>query len=632
MKRDINLQKKILEYIEENGRMPQAKKSLALYQKWRTSNERFILENMKDKELSEIPEEYREFIEKMREYGYGVEENIQKEILKDIEKNGKLPTMKQKNEKELYQKWWLSDEKSVLKICEGEPIEKVPEKYRDFVEKIREYDKSIGDEILEFIENKKRLPDGTVKEEWALYKKLWRSSEKRALDIFNGKPIEDVPEKYRKFVKKMRDYGLEKKGKVRSKSDPEIQKEILEFIGKNGIMPHDGESSVLYQKWLISNERFILENMKDKELSEIPEEYRKFIKKMREYGYGLNEKIFQKEMLKFIEENGKLPNASNSGNEEELYYKWRLSNEKIALEIFEGKPIEDVPEKYRKFVEKMREYGYGIKKKTIGDEILEFIENKKRLPNAFVKEECRLYARWRKSSEKRALEIFEGKPIEDVPEKYREFVKEMRNYKETIKTSKKQRKIKRSFDSGKIQFNKRYKVKNESVQKEILEYIKENGKLPTTRHKNGKKLYQKWWLSDEKSVLKICEGEPIEKVPEKYRDFVEKMREYGYGIKKKTIGDEMLEFIENRKRMPKDFVEEEKNLYARWMVSSEKRALDIFNGKPIEDVPEKYRRFVEKMRNYGLEESNKVRSKSDPEIQKEILKFIEKNGIMPHDG
>ena len=683
MKSDINLQKKILEYIEQNGKMPHDGESIALYQKWRISNERFILENMNDKELNEIPEEYREFIKKMREYGYGVEENLQKEILEYIKGNGKLPNTRHKNGKELYKKWWPSDEKSVLKICEGESIEKVPEKYREFVKKMREYGygikkKTIGEEILEFIENKKRMPKGFIKEESSLYARWFVSSEKRALEIFHGKSIEDVPKKYRGFVEKIRNYGLEKSDKVRTKSDPEIQKELLEFIEENGVMPHDGESLSLYQKWRISNERFILENMKDKELSEIPEEYREFIKKMREYGYGVEENL-QKEILEYIKGNGKLPNTRHK-NGKELYKKWWPSDEKSVLKICEGESIEKVPEKYREFVKKMREYGYGIKKKTIGEEILEFIENKKRMPKGFIKEESSLYARWFVSSEKRALEIFHGKSIEDVPENYRNFVKKMRIYEETIKTSKEQkRRIKGTFNSDKIQINKRYKVKNKSFQKEILEYIEKNGKmphageslslyqkwrrsnekfilenmkdkelseipkeyrqfikkmreyeyggeeeniqkkilefiekngkLPNSKMANGKELYQRWWGSDEKSVLKIYEGEPIEKVPEKYREFVRKMREYGYGIK---IGDEILEFIKNKKRLPIVSIKEENGLYIKWLNSDEKKAWTIYDGKPIEDVPENYRNFVKKMREHEeIYKQNKANSQSN---------------------
>ena len=440
MKSDVNFQKIILEFFKLNGRVPYNDND-TLYQKWKRSNEKFILKYMKDKDLSKIPEEYREFIRKMREYGYGFEEeNIQEKILEYIDKNGKLPSFSQKDGKELYKKWLKSDEKKILKIYEGENIEKVPEKYQGFVKKMREKGygieaKKIGDEILEFVEDKKRMPSSSKKTEKGLYIKWFKSNEKRALEIFYGRPIEDVPEKYREFVEKMRNYGLEKNCKIRSKADQKIQKEILEFIARNGIMPHDGKSSVLYQKWERSNERFMLENMKDKELSEIPEEYREFIKKMREYGYGID-KSMQKEILEFIEKNGKLPN-SKEGNGKDLYQRWWQSNEKFILDNYEEKAIEEIPKKYRDFIKKMREKGYGVEKKSFEEEIFEFIEERKRIPiSASEEKEKVLYRKWLNSDERKAWTIFDGKPIEDVPENYRNFVKKMREYQDIYKHNK----------------------------------------------------------------------------------------------------------------------------------------------------------------------------------------------------
>ena len=100
------------------------------------------------------------------------------------------------------------------------------------------------------------------------------------------------------------------------------------------------------------------------------------------------------------------------------------------------KELSEIPEEYREFIKKMREYGYGIKNKTTGDEILEFIKNKKRLPIVSIKEENGLYIKWLNSDEKKAWTIYDGKPIEDVPENYRNFVKKMREHEEIYKQNK----------------------------------------------------------------------------------------------------------------------------------------------------------------------------------------------------
>ena len=114
----------------------------------------------------------------------------------------------------------------------------------------------------------------------------------------------------------------------------------------------------------------------------MPEEYREFISKMREYGYGIEkEKNLQEQIIEFIEnssahniprgsikdENKRKKRVDNMTPEEHfeinLYKRWNNSKEKEVLEKCSGKSIEEVPEEYRGFISKMREYGYGLEKK-----------------------------------------------------------------------------------------------------------------------------------------------------------------------------------------------------------------------------------------------------------------------------
>ena len=60
----------VLEFCKKNGRLPQGKSESSLYEKWKKSEEKKIVDKYKGKEVKEIPEEHRKLVELMRSYGY----------------------------------------------------------------------------------------------------------------------------------------------------------------------------------------------------------------------------------------------------------------------------------------------------------------------------------------------------------------------------------------------------------------------------------------------------------------------------------------------------------------------------------------------------------------------------------
>ncbi|MBO6244045.1 MAG: hypothetical protein J6O41_05735, partial [Clostridia bacterium] len=108
-------------------------------------DEHKVLQEYAGRELEEVSEEYREKIEKLRSYGLGLEKNDKKpayeEIIEWLEThNGKMPVQRNsKDEKNLYQRWYWSDEHKILQEYTGKPIEEVPEEYREKIAKLREF-------------------------------------------------------------------------------------------------------------------------------------------------------------------------------------------------------------------------------------------------------------------------------------------------------------------------------------------------------------------------------------------------------------------------------------------------------------------------------------------------------------
>ena len=83
-------------------------------------------------------------------------------------------------------------------------------------------------------------------------------------------------------------------------------------------------------------------------------------------------------MLKFAEENGRIPNkikkelserTEKEKEENSLYRKWIETKEKKIVDRYAGMKIEEIPEEYRKLVQTIRNYGYlgkVIKAQQIG--------------------------------------------------------------------------------------------------------------------------------------------------------------------------------------------------------------------------------------------------------------------------
>lgn len=162
---------------------------------------------------------------------------------------------------------------------------------------------------------------------------------------------------------------------------------IIKFAEENGRMPNDTshkktsertekekEEDSLYRKWLKTEEKKTVDRYAGIDLEEIPEEYRELVQMIRNYGYlGRQQSGLTpfEEIIKFAEENGRLPKYYSSKKasektekereEENLYAKWLKSEEKKILEEYAGQPLENVPEEYIEKIAKLRTYGLGTK-------------------------------------------------------------------------------------------------------------------------------------------------------------------------------------------------------------------------------------------------------------------------------
>ena len=242
----------------------------------------------------------------------------------------------------------------------------------------------------------------------------------------------------------------------------ETFKEVMQFCEKNGRLPrgYNGTKVILTEeqiyernlcgRWYRSAEKQIVDKYAGVPIEKVPEEYKSIVKQVRKYGYGIEEKLTDYQMvMQFCEKNGRLPRGYSGRKatptkeqycERRLYDRWYKSPEKQIVDKYAGIPTEKVPEEYKAIVEQVRKYGYGIEEKLTGYQmVIKFCEKKGRLPRgcrgtkATLTEE-RFYEKilyansWLRSAEKKIVDKYVGIPIEKIPEEDRAIVEQVRSY------------------------------------------------------------------------------------------------------------------------------------------------------------------------------------------------------------
>ena len=363
---------------------------------------------------------------------------------------------------------------------------------------------------------------------------------------------------------------------------------------------------------------------------------------------GKTIKSIYEQVIDFIEIHGRIMRGAIGKNGEvltreemtkeqkkevKLYANWHNSKEYKILREYAGQPIGDVPEEYREKIATLRKYGLEPKlkkEKTIYEQVIDFIEiHGRQMKGNFHKkgrkaltieemteeqrEEVNLYQRWRRTKECKILQKYVGQPIENVPEEYREKIVTLRKY---------------GLESRQRQ--------EKSTYEQVIEFIETHGQIMrgaignrskklknkemTEEQKEEVNLYSRWRQSEEYKILQEYAGQPIENVPDEYREKIATLRKYGIQPRQKhekstyeqvigfieTYGRQMKsEFKEAGKRIKnKEMTEEQKkevNLYSRWKQSKEYKILQEYAGQPIENVPKEYREKIETLRKHGIE-------------------------------
>ena len=495
---------KVIEWLETHeGKLPGNGKEATeaekkLYYRWYSLKERKKLDEYAGVPIEEIPEEYREKIARLREL-IVVEKTVYEKVIEWLESHeGKLPrnnirkkltaaemTPEQKEEVNLCQRWYKSEEKKKLDEYAGVPIEEIPEEYRGKIARLRELivvvkKTTAYEEVIEWLEaHEGKLPSAgkeTTEAEKKLYHRWYSSKERQKLEKYAEVPIEEIPEEYRGKIAKLRELIVVKKT---------AYEEVIEWLeAHEGKLPGrakeatEAEKKLAY-RWKNSEERKKLAKYAEVPIEKIPQKYREKIARLRELIVVEEKKTTYEQVAEWLETHeGKLPSQGKKASKEEvnLYARWYNSEERKKLDEYAGVPIEEIPEEYREKIEKLREL--MVVEKTAYEEVIEWLEaHEGKLPSQgkkATKEEGNLYQRWHKSEERKKLDEYAGVPIDEVPEEYREKIAKLREF--GIMGKRKLNQVKQQRDEAKSENNKA-----KELEKEVEEELKRKGRTHAER-------------------------------------------------------------------------------------------------------------------------------------------------------
>ena len=277
LKQEETIYEQVIEFIEKHGRImrgsigkngkvltrdemtEEQKEEVNLYDRWIQSKEYKILRQYAEQSIENVPEEYREKIATLREYGIEPrqqqkqEKTTYEQVIEFIETHGRIMksaflekgkaltkekmTEEQNKEVNLHAMWRRTKEYKILQEYAGQPIGDVPEEYREKIAILRKYrieprqrqkkEKSIYEQVIEFVEKHGRQMKGNFYqkrkaltreemteeqiEESNLYQRWRRTNEYKILQEYAEQPIENVPEEYRAKIATLRKHGIEPK-------------------------------------------------------------------------------------------------------------------------------------------------------------------------------------------------------------------------------------------------------------------------------------------------------------------------------------------------------------------------------------------------------------------------------------
>lgn len=342
------------------------------------------------------------------------------------------------------------------------------------------------EQIIEWLETHDgKMPQGNLKknglyvkmedleeerlDEIRLYGRWLNCPERKMLNKYVGVEIEDIPEseELKEKIQKLRSYGLglrlpttyeclvewlERHDSKMPKASATFRDEAGNYIKSEDMTEEQLEEKKLYDAWVRSEEKKLLEKYEEVPVEEIPEseEIKEKIKTLREYGLGIT---LYEEYINFLKKYNRTPrqgirrNGRTLGKDEiteeqryekSLHYRWGKSEIREISDIYSGQSIEFVPIEFRKKISELREFGIGTRDvRPLFERMVDFAkEHKGRTPYVYAKfspdelpdelyNERLLGNEWNTSELKKMTEKYSENELNKVPTEWRSQIRKI---------------------------------------------------------------------------------------------------------------------------------------------------------------------------------------------------------------
>lgn len=378
---------------------------LELGKKWRNSKQYKILQEYRGRELTSISDddENKEMITLLRSYGLGIrcgkKRDVVEEYLTFYELHKRLPKRGKEGKKvdsmepqehieaRLYQLLMCSKEYELLISYRGVELSAIPKEHYEMVKKLRNIglglekkEPTTFGEYVDFIIAKGREPilkvnPKTDPENYECdLKQRWKNcKEKIIYEKYKGILLEEIPEKDQEIVRLIRDAWIKVDGEKVSDSIIRFVKRhqrepiyvIDEFNVFKGKVPKRRQAeSELRKKWDRCFEKQVLDRFKGIELEDIPQNYRKIVKRLREVGLGYYESLNTRAYINFVIRKGRRPKqkffedgveiprdryTDEQKKEYELRCRWDYSEDKKIYEKLRKINLDELPDEYKNY-------------------------------------------------------------------------------------------------------------------------------------------------------------------------------------------------------------------------------------------------------------------------------------------
>ena len=344
------------------------------------------------------------------------------------------------------------------------------------------------------------------------------------------------------------------------------------------------------------------------------------------------ERTGKKEIIKRFEQ-GLISNDLYEELMEEisLFNKWKNCPERDVLMKYIGVPIDQIPKRYQKMVDTLRDAGLGHQdgKIDVLERMESFYRKYGRAPEWLPIErdklsdkqviERRLYERFVTSEENKLTKKYIETPLEEIPEEHRETIRRLRA-------------IGVGANGRKLTAMEEYMAFVREYAREPIHYLN-----PDEDQKREHAIKQRWRVCKAKFTFEKYKGVLLEEIPEEDRQVVADLRQMWLEIDGAHVMEEYFSFLDTHKREPKSYnqgqstfgkklsedEQKEADLAARWDRCFEKQVMDRFS-KYIR-IPKRYKEIISILRAHGLAYPESFDTRM-------FIEYVYENGFVPRQA